>query len=156
MLDRAQQRVRNIGAIEIRTWQVDLREAKLPEPSFDIILAAAVLHHLRENDDWETVFQKLFRLLAPGGSIWITDLFSHEAIGVQNLMWARYGDYLVDLGGEAYRDRVFEYIGKEDSPRTLTYQLELLRRVGFSDVDVLHKHSCFAAFGGIKPRQPAG
>jgi tRNA (cmo5U34)-methyltransferase len=30
------------------------------------------------------------------------------------------------------------------------YQLELLRRTGFSRVDVLHKHACFAAFGAAK------
>jgi tRNA (cmo5U34)-methyltransferase len=45
---------------------------------------------------------------------------------------------------------VFAYIEKEDSPRPLTYQLDLLRRVGFSGVDVVHKNSCFAAFGGVK------
>jgi tRNA (cmo5U34)-methyltransferase len=30
------------------------------------------------------------------------------------------------------------------------FQLDLLRSVGFSDVEILHKNSCFAAFGGIK------
>jgi len=46
--------------------------------------------------------------------------------------------------------KVFTYIDKEDSPRPVTYQLELLRKVGFKQVDILHKNSCFAAFGGIK------
>ena len=41
-------------------------------------------------------------------------------------------------------------INKEDSPRPVTYQLELLRKVGFIDVDILHKNSCFAAFGARK------
>ena len=30
------------------------------------------------------------------------------------------------------------------------YQLDLLRRVGFVDVDVLRYNTCFAAFGGVK------
>jgi tRNA (cmo5U34)-methyltransferase len=30
------------------------------------------------------------------------------------------------------------------------YQLDLLRSVGFSQVEVLHKNVCFAAFGGLK------
>jgi hypothetical protein len=30
------------------------------------------------------------------------------------------------------------------------FQLELLRTVGFDGVEVLHKTSCFAAFGAIK------
>ena len=62
----------------------------------------------------------------------------------------RYGDYLEQLGGKEYRDKVFAYIDREDSPRPVTYQLELLREVGFKRVELLHKNSCFAAFGGVK------
>ena len=47
-------------------------------------------------------------------------------------------------------EHVFGYIAKEDTPRPLVFQLELLRAVGFSDVEVLHKNSCFAAFGAVK------
>ena len=36
------------------------------------------------------------------------------------------------------------------TPRPLTYQLELMRAIGFSAIDVLHKHGCFAAFGGVR------
>jgi tRNA (cmo5U34)-methyltransferase len=53
---------------------------------------------------------------------------------------------------EAYRDQVFGYIDEEDTPRPLTWQLDLLQEVGFSQVDVLHKNSCFAAFGAVKNR----
>ena len=60
------------------------------------------------------------------------------------------GDYLCSMGGDDYRTNVFEYIGKEDSPRPVTYQLDLLRKVGFRHTDLLHKNSCFAAFGAIK------
>lgn len=66
------------------------------------------------------------------------------------MMWEAYGEHLTKLKDEAYRDRVFEYIEKEDTPRPLGYQLDLLRRVGFRDVEILHKRSCFAAFGGVK------
>lgn len=65
-------------------------------------------------------------------------------------MWKRYGDYLKGIGGPEYRRTVFDYIDNEDSPRSLTFQLELIRRVGFRTVDILHKNSCFAAFGAIK------
>ncbi len=65
-------------------------------------------------------------------------------------MRERYSDYLVTLGGADYRDRVFAYIDKEDSPRPVTYQLDLLRSVGFDTVDLLQKNSCFAAIGATK------
>ncbi len=65
-------------------------------------------------------------------------------------MWRHYGEYLTFLKGEQYRDDVFAYIEKEDTPRPLGYQLDLLTRVGFREVEVLHKHLCFAAFGAVK------
>jgi len=66
------------------------------------------------------------------------------------MMCERYGEYLCSVGGESYRTKVFNYIDKEDSPRPVTYQLDLLRKVGFDHIELLHKNSCFAAFGAIK------
>ena len=82
--------------------------------------------------------------------VWITDLVSHETESVQSLMWKRCGEYLCSVGGVAYKEKVFETIDKEDSPRSVKYQMDLLRKVGFNHVEILHKHSCFAAFGAIK------
>ncbi len=65
-------------------------------------------------------------------------------------MWQCYGEYLAGLRDEAYRDHVFGYIEKEDTPRSLLYQIDLLRSIGFSAVEILHKNSCFAAFGAVK------
>jgi tRNA (cmo5U34)-methyltransferase len=76
----------------------------------------------------------------------------HSVPAVQALMWQRYGAYLVSLRDERYRDHVFEYVEHEDSPRPLLFQLDLLRRVGFAEVDVLHKNGCFATFGAVKRR----
>ncbi|MEM9367334.1 MAG: class I SAM-dependent methyltransferase [Planctomycetota bacterium] len=150
MLSRAAKRLSEAGLDRVRTWQADFRDAELTQGSYDVILAAAVLHHLREDADWQSVFEKVYLLLRPGGSVWITDLVFHETPGVQSLMWDRYGEYLCGFGGDSYRDRVFDDIDKEDSPRPVTYQLELLKRVGFDRLELLHKNSCFAAFGAIK------
>lgn len=150
MLDRARERIAAANQGPIRVIAGDFRTVLLADEAYDVVLAAAVLHHLRDDADWEAAFAKLYRITAPGGSVWVTDLVAHESPATQSLMWQRYGDYLTAHGGEAYRDRVFAYIDREDSPRPVTYQLELLRRVGFARVDLLHKNSCFAAFGAIK------
>ena len=150
MLDRAAARVAEINQGPVTTHKRDFRKAALKPGGYDVILAAAVLHHLRDDADWEVAFAKIYELLAPGGSVWITDLVSHETDSVHNMMWARYGEYLVSIGGESYREKVFDYVDKEDSPRPATYQLDLLRRVGFAHVELLHKNSTFAAFGAIK------
>lgn len=151
MLDRAVERISQITSGEIRPVQGDIREITLEPDSYDIILAAAVLHHLREDEEWRAVFSKFYTILKPGGSLWISDLIEHSTPHIQALMWARYGDYLAQLKDEAYREHVFAYIAAEDSPRPLLFQLDLLREVGFGQVELLHKNSCFAAFGAIKP-----
>jgi tRNA (cmo5U34)-methyltransferase len=65
-------------------------------------------------------------------------------------MWQRYSAHLIGSKDEAYRDHVFAYIEREDTPRPLLVQLDLLRSVGFNAVEILHKNGCFAAYGAIK------
>ena len=150
MLERAVQRIRPITRGEIKTYQADIRELEIGSEQYDIILAAAVFHHLRGDDEWQTVFAKCFDALKPGGTLWISDLIEHSTMAIQELMWERYGEYLLQFKGEEYREQVFGYIAQEDTPRPLMYQLDLLREVGFNRLEILHKNSVFAAFGAIK------
>jgi tRNA (cmo5U34)-methyltransferase len=146
MLTRATERLGS-GLTAI---QGDIREVSLAPESFDIAVGAAVFHHLRGAEEWRGVFGKVYRSLRAGGSFWISDLICHSTPAVQDLMWARYGDYLAGLKGEDYRRQVFEYVEYEDTPRPLLFQIDLLREVGFREVEILHKNSCFAAFGALK------
>jgi tRNA (cmo5U34)-methyltransferase len=150
MLDRALQRIGAVTRNNVMALQGDIRSISLPDQHYDIILAAAVFHHLRTDAEWEAMFGKCYAALKSGGSLWISDLVTHDDPTVQAVMWQRYGEYLTQLKGEAYRDQVFGYIEQEDTPRPLLYQLHLLKQVGFRSVEVLHKNSVFAAFGGIK------
>jgi len=150
MLERAEQRIVKAGAASVRLVQADIREIELGEDAFDVIVASAVFHHLRADDEWRDVFARLFRSLTPGGSLWVFDLVECEIPSLRTASWRRYGEYLEVLKGPAYRDHVLAYVEKEDTPRSLTYQLDLLRTVGFSAVEVLHKHGCFAAFGAVR------
>ena len=150
MLDRAVERIRPATNGSIEAMQGDIREIEIGIHRYDIILAASVLHHLRDDSEWRFVFEKFFAGLRISGSIWIFDLIDSSIPEVQATMRRRYGEYLTQLKDEAYRDHVFAYVEKEDTPRSLMFQLDLLREVGFSHVEVLHKNSCFAAFGAVK------
>ena len=150
MLERAVTRIGAVTSQPITTLQGDIRDIEFEAESFDIIMAAAVFHHLRGDEEWRSVFAKCHAALKPGGSIWISDLIEHDSPAIQALMWQRYGEYLTQLKGEAYRDTVYGYIEQEDTPRPLLWQLHLLKEVGFKTVEILHKNSVFAAFGGIR------
>jgi tRNA (cmo5U34)-methyltransferase len=150
MLERAHERVSAQTTGRVTIIQDDMRNLNLPDNNFDIILAAATFHHLRGDADWENVFSKLYKTLKPGGSIWISDLITHDTEPLNRLFQQRYSDYLDTLGGPEYRQKVLDYVAHEDTPRSVNYQMDLLKKVGFTGVEILHKNSYFAALGGIK------
>ena len=150
MLNKANERIATVSRGKITAFQTDFLNMELPDDTFDIAVTGAAMHHLRSDEEWETVFSKIYKSLKKGGCFWISDLIKHDHPAIDQLMWKRYADYLENVGGKAYQENVFAYIAKEDSPRSVMYQLEVLRKVGFSYVDVLHKNSNFSVFGGIK------
>jgi len=150
MLDRAFLRVSKETEAKVEILHGDIRNISLTGNHFDIILAGAVLHHLRGDEDWEFVFTKLFNSLKEGGCLMISDLITQDSAQLNDLIWARYGAYLENLGGAEYRKKVLDYVEKEDSPRSLNFQFDLMKKVGFSQTEILHKNICFAAYCGIK------
>ena len=150
MLVRAEERIREFGIASVDTYQSDFRTLSFGESSFDCILAGAVLHHLRDDEDWKFAFKLFHTWLKPGGRIYVSDLAYFEVPDAQQVMWKRYGEYLESLGGKEYRSKVFDYIDKEDSPRSLPFQLDLLKSTGFSNYDILHRNSVFACYFAVK------
>ncbi len=63
MLDRAAERVGRATTGIVTTVQGDIREVELGDQKFDIILASAVLHHLRTDSEWRDVFAAFHRKL---------------------------------------------------------------------------------------------
>ncbi|PRD48485.1 class I SAM-dependent methyltransferase [Sphingobacterium haloxyli] len=154
MLDKALERVGAVTQGKVDVRKGDFRSIDFGTEKFDVIIATAVLHHLRDDNDWETVFNKFFGLLKEGGSIWIFDLVRQSDTALQQYIYQElYGEYLTGLRDEDYRDHVFAYIDREDTPRSLMYQLNLLEKVGFKKTDVLHKNLCFASFVAFKTEE---
>jgi tRNA (cmo5U34)-methyltransferase len=92
MLERAKERISQATTGNITALQGDIRQIELPDGTFDIVLAAAVLHHLRGDSEWREVFASFHRALRPGGSVWVFDLVESSMPAVQRLMWQQYGD----------------------------------------------------------------
>ncbi|MGD9653016.1 MAG: trans-aconitate 2-methyltransferase [Candidatus Dadabacteria bacterium] len=150
MLGRARERLAAENAGEVRIFHGDFRDTALPSSRYDVVVAAAVLHHLRDDADWEGCFRKIHALMKPGGVFLVSDMVWSASPALHAIEYERYGDYLESLGGDTYREKVFAYIDKEDTPRSISYQLELMKKCGFTETDVLHKNACFAAYAGIK------
>jgi tRNA (cmo5U34)-methyltransferase len=151
MLERAQHRVKAATSGSVQTIQSDMRLLSFRPASFDVILAGQVLHHLREAEQWETMFARFHEWLRPAGTLFVADFVAYNEPGIQELMLKRYAEYLENLGGTEYRDKVLANCEVEDSPRSVKYQFDLLGKVGFNEFDVLHKNALFAAFYAKKP-----
>ncbi|MDR2346080.1 MAG: class I SAM-dependent methyltransferase [Planctomycetaceae bacterium] len=150
MLNKAFERISTKTNGKVQIIQCDIRNVILSENHFDIILAGAVLHHLRENSDWENVFKKLYNFLKPKGCLMISDLITQDNNSLTEFFQHRYAEYLEKAGGKEFCQNIIKCIEKEDTPRSITYQIELMKKAGFKDIEILHKNICYASWGGIK------
>lgn len=146
MLERASERVSEKVVAAPATIQGDVREVELGRNQFDVILAAAVLHHLRDESQWHDCYAKLHTALKPGGTLWVYDMMTFDEPALDLLMKQRYMDYLETLGGVEYRQEVCAYIQKEDTPRSLAFQMKCMTQVGFEQPMVLHANAVFVAY----------
>jgi tRNA (cmo5U34)-methyltransferase len=150
MLVKAKERVSENISGSVTTIQGDYREVVFEENSYDVITAGTTLHHLREAQEWELVFLKIYRALKVGGTFWINDIVLSETDEINQMMLE---GWIGEMRKHHDEDEVKMYLNRyesEDTPRTLSYQLELMKQVGFSKTIVLHKHFNFAAFGAKK------
>jgi tRNA (cmo5U34)-methyltransferase len=150
MLARASERVSAQTSGTVKTIRGDIRTIELKEDYFDIIMAATVLHHLRTVEEWELVFSKIYKSLRKGGSFWINDVIIHENEKMSTMMLQAWFDTISTYLPEEEVKWCMDQYNKEDTPQTLNFQLELMKKVGFKETHILHKHFNFAAFGGVK------
>lgn len=150
MLKTAAARVKEIISGQVSTLQGDFREVDFGIDKFDIVTAATTLHHLRTDEEWELVFSKIYKALKPGGSFWITDVILHENYEIDTFMHQGWYDSIETLHGIEKLNWTKEQYRIEDTPQTLNFQLEMMKKVGFKETHILHKHFCFATFGAIK------
>lgn len=150
MLAKAEERVSANISGNVLAIQGDYRNIPMEENAYDIITAGTTLHHLREDSEWKLVFTKVFKALKKGGTFWINDIVLGETDEINRMML---DGWLSMLQKQISPEEIEMYMGRyetEDTPRPLSYQLDLMKQVGFTKTQVLHKHFNFAAFGAIK------
>lgn len=150
MLEKAEERVLGNISGKVTSIQGDYRDIDLGESLYDVITAGTTLHHLRGDEEWESVFTKVVKALKPGGTFWINDIVIGETDEINRMMLDGWLSILHKQVSPEEVDMYMERYESEDTPRTLSYQLDLLKRVGFRETFVLHKHFNFAAFGAWK------
>jgi tRNA (cmo5U34)-methyltransferase len=80
----------------------------------------------------------------------VNDIVISETDEINDMMLSGWLSILKKQVSEKDVEMYMNRYETEDTPRTLNYQLELMKKIGFSKTILLHKHFNFAAFGGIK------
>lgn len=110
----------------------------------------AVLHHLRDEQDWVVNFKRLYNLLCKGGVLLVSDFIKYDNGKLQAVAMARWEKYLRDTLGDSEAERILASVAATDTPRSLEFQIGLLVDSGFTNVSVLHKENLFAAYCAVK------
>ena len=142
-------RKRFAGREGVRFVAADYRHGDLGGP-FDAICSALSIHHL-EKEEKRDLYQKIFSALKPGGIFVNAD----QVEGESEWLHRRYLEYWNDFVLQGPLDpeeiqAMFERRKTLDRMEKLSLQLEWLKVIGFTGVDVVYKNRSFAVFTGRK------
>lgn len=158
MLDKARQK---LGDENVRFTQQTFEAYLdiLPEDAkYDFIFSANAIHHL-DFYAKSQMFAKLYRELKFGGLFITIDVVLPPTMRSEQWQFRMWVDWVNET---LQRNGMEEDVGKydplpsrykyapENKPSALFDQLDLLRKIGFRDVDCFYKYGIFTVFGGTK------
>lgn len=117
---------------------------------YDIISSALSIHHL-EHEEKRSLYRRIFGVLKQGGIFVNAEQVMGESGWHQARNYAFWDEHV--MNGPLQGNQLKEAMKRRDSldkVERLSVQLEWLRDIGFSDVDVIYKNRSFAVFMGRK------
>lgn len=126
-----------------------------PEPC-DFIYSSFAIHHL-DTASKRALYERIFTLLTPGGRFVNIETVKPESEGLHEwyfalwAQWIRMMQQRMQREGNLVEDVTRRYLDERvNKPDTLNMQIEMLREVGFTEVDCYYKNGIFAVFGGLR------
>jgi ubiquinone/menaquinone biosynthesis C-methylase UbiE len=113
------------------------QEADFPANSFDLVIAAFSLHHLKSEEKAE-VFKKIYSWLRPGGVLTSSDLHATKRDpAYPQLIIEEWKTFATNQGTPVEEwDNLMDHHAKYDTPDAYPDQLEWLQAVGFKTAKV--------------------
>lgn len=155
MLEAARDRLGNRMNVSfiLATFQTLVTNDPLEE-NFDFIYSSLALHHL-PFEEKRNLFAYIHKHLSPGGYFVHYDVVVPPTEKLETWYLSLWRQW---IQGRQAKDRGEELLGIPDQykanpdniPDTLESQLEVLKDVGFEDVDCYFKYGIFSLFGGSK------
>jgi tRNA (cmo5U34)-methyltransferase len=158
MFEKARQRLcaSNLNFL-VKTF-AHFMDEKSDGENYDFIYFSNAIHHL-DLADKRSLYSKIHHELKPNGLFINADPVlpaSEKSEQWQFRLWIDWIREVVsrrnlDVAADTIENVPPGYKKKEENkPSSLVDQLQILKEVGFNDVDCFYKYSIFAVFGGTK------
>lgn len=161
MLDKARKRLKDFSN-PTRVFEANLESTSLPsivgEQKYDCIVTSYALHHLTHPRK-QKIYQEIFAQLKPGGVFINIEHVASATPEIGRIWDELFIDHIYhyknNTGETVSRDQVAEeYLNRPDQYDNILapveLQCQLLRDIGFKNVDIYFKIFDLSVFGGYK------
>jgi len=144
MLEIAQDKISgNVSCIQADFYSFDFMR------KFDLIVSSLALHHLKTDDDKLRFYKKIHAALNPGGMFINIDVVLGSDESLQNVYMKKWRTFMAkNVSDEEIENKWLPNYYAEDKPTKLTTHLDMLKKCGFSVIDVVYKYYNYAVYCG--------
>ncbi|HOC78075.1 MAG TPA: methyltransferase domain-containing protein [Methanofastidiosum sp.] len=150
MITQARIRLKKYDSIIF--YNEDFRKFEF-DKTYDVAVSSLALHHLETKKEKKKFYSKIFDSLKSRGVFYNADIILSSNDYLQKLYISKWKEFMSrTISTKEIEDTWMTKHHKEDHPEILLDQLEWLKEIGFTDVDVVWKYYNFSVYGGTKPK----
>jgi len=140
---------------DVHCIQADFNRFDFPQ-AYDLAVSSLALHHLETDEAKFAFYQKIHAALHPGGMFINADIVLGSDEHLQKIYMAKWEAFMLkNLPAQEDLEKCLSDYYAEDRPAELMTHLHMLRKIGFSAVDVIYKHWNYAVYCGKAGGDPA-
>lgn len=157
MVNKAKERLKDFKNIKfVQASFQDIRNRSTVLQNYDFIVSSLAIHHLTM-DEKTSLFRTIYSHLKIDGYFLNIDVILASSNTLEQwylALWKQWIDErksFFGIEGNRYDDIIRRYKDNTDNkPDTLDTQLDILKTIGFKDVDCFYKYGIFTMYGGRK------
>lgn len=150
MITQARIRLKKYDSITF--YNEDFRKFEF-DKTYDVAVSSLALHHLETKKEKKKFYSKIFDSLRSHGVFYNADIILSSNDYLQKLYMSKWKEFMSrTISTKEIEDTWMTKHHKEDHPEILLDQLEWLKEIGFTEVDVVWKYYNFAVYGGTKSK----
>lgn len=138
------------GAQETTYINSDFHEFNF-DKKYDAVVSSLALHHLVTREDKFDFYRKIYSGLNNGGAFVNADVVLASTDILQKRYMEQWKDFMcMNVTKDEVENKWIPTHYEEDRPVSLMEHIEMLKEIGFADIDVVWKYYNFAVYMAVK------